>query len=43
MNIPPDRQVSCVDSDVYCLAVEMGSVTYHRFSREDFLAMGFRL
>ncbi len=31
------------DPDVYCLAVEMGSVTYHRFSREDYLAMGFRL
>ena len=31
------------DPDVYCLAVEMGSVTYHRFSREDYLTMGFRL
>ena len=32
-----------IDPDIYCLAVEIGSVTYHRFSREDFLAMGFRL
>lgn len=31
------------DPDVYCINVEMGTVTYHRFSREDFLAMDFEL
>ncbi|MBO7409604.1 MAG: DUF3877 family protein [Candidatus Methanomethylophilaceae archaeon] len=32
-----------IDADVYCVNDEMGTVTYHRFSREDFLAMDFRL
>lgn len=32
-----------LDPDVYCLTEEMGTVTYHRFSREDYLAMGFEL
>ncbi len=32
-----------VDDDVYCLAEEMGVVTYHRFSREEFLGFGFRI
>lgn len=31
------------DPDIYCLAEEMGQVTYHRFSEEDYLAMGFQL
>ena len=31
------------DPDVYCISVEMGTVTYHRFSREDYLAMDFVL
>lgn len=30
-----------VDEDVYCLSEEMGSVTYHRFSREEFASLGF--
>ena len=31
------------DSDCYCLTSEAGVVSYHRFSREDFLAFGFEL
>ncbi len=31
------------DPDVYCINTEMGTVTYHRFSREDYLAMDFEL
>ena len=31
------------DPDVYCISVEMGTVTYHRFSKEDYLAMDFVL
>ena len=38
LTFSPDR-----DPDVYCINVEMGAVTYHRFSREDYLAMGFVL
>ena len=30
-----------IDPDVYCLDVEMGKVTYHRFSVEDFVVLGF--
>ena len=32
-----------VDEDVYCLSEEMGSVTYHRFSREEFASLGFEI
>lgn len=32
-----------LDSDVYCLSEEMGRVTYHRFSRDEFLDLGFSL
>ena len=35
---PPD-----LDSDVYCLSEELGRLTYHRFSREEYLALGFGL
>ncbi|MBQ3736215.1 MAG: DUF3877 family protein [Candidatus Methanomethylophilaceae archaeon] len=38
LTFSPDR-----DPDVYCINIEMGAVTYHRFSREDYLAMGFVL
>ena len=38
LTFPPDT-----DPDVYCINIEMGTVTYHRFSREDYLAMGFAL
>ena len=31
------------DEDVYCLSEEMGQTTYHRFTEEDFLALGFEL
>ncbi len=31
------------DRDVYCLSEEMGQTTYHRFTEEDFLALGFEL
>jgi len=31
------------DGDLYCLSSESGLVTYHRFSKEDFLAFGFVL
>ena len=31
------------DDDVYCLSEELGRTTCHRFSEEDYLAMGFRL
>lgn len=32
-----------VDDNVYCFSEEMGSVTCHRFSREEYLAFGFQL
>ncbi len=32
-----------VDPDIYCLVEEFGQVTYHRFSREDYLAFDFKL
>ena len=32
-----------LDDDVYCLSEELGQVTYHRFSREEYLALGFEL
>ena len=32
-----------LDPDCYCIAVEMNHLTYHRFSREDYTAMGFEL
>jgi hypothetical protein len=32
-----------LDEDIYCLAEEMGQVTYHRFSKEEYLAFGFEM
>ena len=32
-----------LDTDVYCLTEEFGTVTFHRFSREEYLALGFAL
>jgi len=32
-----------LDDDVYCLSEELGQVTYHRFSREEYLALGFEI
>jgi hypothetical protein len=32
-----------VDDDVYCLSVELGQVTYHRFSKEEFTKLGFEI
>ena len=32
-----------LDDDVYCLSEEMGVVTYHRFSKEEYLALGFEI
>ena len=32
-----------VDDDVYCLSKELGQVTYHRFSREEYLGLGFTI
>ena len=32
-----------VDEDIYCLAEEIGQVTYHRFSKEEYLAFGYEL
>lgn len=32
-----------MDEDVYCISEELGQVTYHRFSAEEFLALGFEL
>ena len=31
------------DTDVYCMSTELGTVTYHRFSRQDYLSLGFEL
>jgi len=31
------------DDDVYCLSQESGAVTYHRFSKDEFAAMGFSI
>ena len=31
------------DDDIYCIAEEMGVLTYHRFTREEFAAFGFEL
>ncbi len=30
-----------LDDDIYCLAEEMGQVTYHRFSREEYASFGY--
>ena len=30
-----------MDGDIYCLTVEMGQVTYHRYSPEEFRQFGF--
>jgi len=32
-----------LDDDVYCLSEELGQVTYHRFSKEEYLALGFEI
>ena len=32
-----------VDDDVYCISEEMGQVTFHRFSREEYLNFGYML
>ena len=32
-----------LDRDVYCISEELGRLTYHRFSREEYLALGFGL
>ncbi len=32
-----------LDTDVYCLTEEFGTVTFHRFSEEEYLALGFAL
>lgn len=32
-----------IDDDVYCLSLELGQVTYHRFSKEEYLALGFTI
>ncbi len=32
-----------LDRDVYCISEELGRLTYHRFSREEYLALGFEL
>jgi hypothetical protein len=32
-----------IDGDVYCLSEELGQVTYHRFSMEEYLALGFSI
>lgn len=32
-----------LDDDVYCLSEEMGRVTYHRFSKEEFALLGFEI
>ena len=31
------------DPEVYCISTELSTVTYHRFSKEDYLGMGFEL
>ena len=31
------------DEDVYCLTEELGQVTYHRYSRDEFLKFGFEI
>ena len=30
-----------IDEDIYCIAVELGMVTYHRFSREEYRDFGY--
>ena len=32
-----------IDKDIYCLSEELGTVTFHRFSKEEYTDMGFRL
>ncbi len=32
-----------LDEDIYCLAEEVGQVTYHRFSKEEYLAFGYEI
>ena len=31
------------DDDIYCLTEEFGQVTYHRFSKEEYLAFGYEM
>ena len=31
------------DDDVYCITVELGRLTYHRFYRDEYLRFGYRL
>ncbi len=34
---------SGTDDDIYCLTEELGQVTYHRYSRDEFLKFGFEI
>jgi hypothetical protein len=31
------------DDDVYCITVELGRLTYHRFYRDEYLKFGYSL